>query len=153
MTARTLIVCIGNSLVADDGVGCRVYDRLNRDPLPPDVRLELLGTGGLALLELLEGEDQLIVVDAVQLGGEPGQVHVLEWDQIPKNQNAPVSLHGIGVAEAITVGRLLYPDIMPHKVTLIGIEGVCFDQFCLELSAPVAVAMEVAVRRIKERIM
>jgi hydrogenase maturation protease len=38
-----------------------------------------------------------------------------------------VSAHGIGIREAVEIGRLLHRKLMPEKVMLVGIEGSCFD--------------------------
>jgi hydrogenase maturation protease len=122
---------------------------LNLRPLPPDTRLRLLGLGGIALLDdLLEMQGSaslLIVVDAVQLGAVPGTVHVMEWDAIPEAQGAAVSVHGLGIRETVTIGRALYPEIMPHRIVLVGIEGQCFDLLGVEMTPQVAAAIDKAV--------
>lgn len=147
--SRALIVCIGNELVADDGAGQAVYDYLMEDKLPPDVRISLLGLGGIDLIEELHGEELLVVVDAVQLQGTPGTVHTLEWDQLPAMGPRPVSGHGIGVREAVHVARKLYPERCPANVYLVGIEGRCFDQLGKGLSPEVALAIPQAVRIVR----
>lgn len=145
MNGGALIVCIGNELVADDGVGCAVYQRLREQPLPDHVRVAFLGLGGIDLLEEIDGEEVLVVVDGVQLGGSPGTIHQLGWDQLPAMQSGPVSGHGIGIREAIVVGKCLYPERVPQRIHLIGIEGSCFNQLGVGLSAEVARAVPEAV--------
>jgi hydrogenase maturation protease len=124
---RSLVLCVGNDLVADDAAGCHVYERLQGSVLPPGTRVELLGLGGLSVLDHLEGEENLVLVDAVSLGAPVGTVHVLAWEDLPCDYATPVSLHGIGLREAIEVGKRLTPGAMPHRVLLVGIEGRCFD--------------------------
>jgi len=143
-----LIVCVGNPLVADDGVGCAIHDALRGASLPPNVRLELLGVGGIALLDLLQGERRLVLVDAVQLGGAPGTIHSFAWDGLPAAQAAPVSVHGIGLREVIELGRRLYPERMPAEVHLVGVEGACCDRLGCGLSPEVAAAVAPAVAEI-----
>ncbi len=143
-----MIVCVGNSLVADDAVGCRIFNALEEVHLPADVTVKQLELLGISLLDELEGEERLIVVDAVQLGAKPGTVHVMDWNEIPKNAGAPVSVHGIGVREAIDVGHLLYPEKMPRSVFLVGIEGICFDRCDEGISAEVAPAIDAAVAQV-----
>jgi hydrogenase maturation protease len=132
---------VGNGLVADDAVGGAVAACLAPADLPPGVRVEVLGTGGLALLDGLDGEDVLIVVDAVQLGAAAGTLHVLDWDALPSAPGQAVSAHGIGVREAIDVGRMLCPERMPGRVVLVGIEGACFDRLGGAMTPEVAVAV------------
>ena len=148
----TLIVCIGNDLAADDGAGPAVFHLLEKKNLPEKTRLRLLGVGGMDLLEEFSGEELLIVVDAVQFGARPGTIHALDWDQIPSLGQRPVSGHGVGIREAIEVGRRLYPEKTPRHVHLIGIEGKCFDSLGAGLSAEVAVALEAAVAKVLSRV-
>lgn len=140
-----LIVCIGNELVADDGLGQVVYEHLCRSRLPEGTRLRFLGLGGIDLLEEVAGEESLIVVDAVQLGDAPGTVHVLDWSALPYREPRPVSGHGIGVREAVEVGRRLYPERAPQNIYLVGVEGKCFDQLGEGLTDEVAAAVPQAV--------
>jgi len=145
MSATALIVCIGNELVADDGVGWVVYERLRESDLPENVRLVFLGLGGIDLLEEIDGEEVLVVVDGVQLGAAPGTIHELGWEQLPGTSPRPVSGHGIGIREAISVGRKLYPERVPKEIFLVGIEGQCFDQLGMGLTDEVARAVPEAV--------
>ncbi len=142
---RALVVCIGNDLVADDGVGKAVHTGLELSRLPADTRLSYLGLGGIDLLDELDGEERLVVVDAVQLGSLPGTVHVLDWAGLPYMEPRPVSGHGIGIREAIEVGRRLYPERSPQHIHLVGIEGQCFDQLGQGLTPEVEAAVPHAV--------
>lgn len=139
------MVCIGNDLVADDGVGLAVHAALETSRLPAGTRLSYLGLGGIDLLEELGGEERLVVVDAVQLGCAPGTVHVLDWAGLPYMEPRPVSGHGIGIREAIEVGRRLYPEKSPQQIHLVGIEGQCFNQLGQGLTAEVEAAVPAAV--------
>lgn len=143
-----LIVCIGNQLVADDGIGQVLYHELQSTPLPKDVRLQFLGLGGIDLLEELQGEELLIVVDGLQLGGTVGDVVMLGWDELPVHQGRPVSGHGIGIREAIAVAGHLTPERVPKRVVLLGIEGGCFNALGVGLSKDVAAAIPKALQRI-----
>lgn len=147
---RTLIVCLGNALAADDGAGAAVFTVFERSRLPEGTRLHFLGLGGINLLEELAGEERLIVVDAVQLGAPPGTVHVLSWEQLPSLALRPVSGHGIGIREAVEVGRKLYPERMAQEIYLVGIEGQCFDQLTERLTAEVAAAIPAAVSAVMD---
>jgi hydrogenase maturation protease len=136
-----LVICIGNALIADDGAGQAVYERLLETSLPDNVRLRFLGLGGMDLLEEIDGEEILVVVDGVQLGGEPGTIHLLDWEHLPRMDLRPVSGHGIGICEAIAVGKRLYPERVPENIFLVGIEGQCFDQLGKGLTKEVAGAV------------
>ncbi len=149
---KALVVCVGNSLVGDDAVGCAVCEILAREPLPCGARLQLLGVGGISLLECLEGESIMIVVDAVQLGDDPGTIHVLDWDELPPAAAGVVSAHGVGLREAIALGRLLSPEAMPRKVLVIGVEGVSFDTIGAPMTPEVASAVEYCAAEVRRRL-
>ncbi len=146
--SRGLVVCIGNGLVADDGAGKAVYERLLQSSIPGDVRLRFLGLGGMDLLEEIDGEDILVVVDGVQLGGKPGTIHLLDWEHLPRMDLRPVSGHGIGICEAIAVGQRLYPERVPENIFLVGVEGQCFDQLGVGLTEEVARAIPKAAEKV-----
>jgi hydrogenase maturation protease len=145
---ESLVVCIGNDLVGDDGAGAAVYERLQKMELPASVRVEYLGLGGMDLLEQLEGEQLLVVVDGVQLGSVPGTVHQLSWAEIPSLGSRPVSGHGIGIREAVEVAERLYPEKVPTDIYLVGIEGRCFDQLGMEMSDEVGRAVGPAAEQV-----
>ena len=139
-----LVVCIGNELVADDAVGFELFNRLQGI----EARLAYCSVGGVDLLPLLQGETDLVVVDAVQLGAAPGTVHCIDWEALPPNSGA-VSAHGLGLRETVEIGRLLYPETMPARITLVGIEGRCFDRPREFMTPQVADAIEQAIAVIK----
>lgn len=144
----SLVVCIGNELVADDAVGFEVHAKLAR-MLPRGVRLEYCGVGGIALLDLLEGTEQcMVVVDAMCLGAAVGTVHCMGFDALPRSSANAISAHGIGLREAVEIGMVLYPERMPKRIVLVGIEGRCFDLPREHMSQQVAEAVDPAVSRV-----
>jgi len=142
---RTIVICIGNELIADDAVGFEVFNRLSGC----GARLEYCSVGGIDLLPMLEGETDLIVVDAVQLGALPGTIHVLPWDALPQESSA-ISSHGLGLRETIEIGTALYPGTMPERITLVGIEGRCFNRTRECMTEEVQSAIDTAVTLIEE---
>ena len=145
-----LVVCIGNTLVADDAFGCAVYDALTARHLPDDVRLVQLGLGGIRLLDIVAGEPILVVVDAVRMGVPPGTLHLLDWRDLKATQGDPVVSHDIGLGDAIQIGYQLLPDKMPRRIHLVGAEGACFDQLGAPLTPAVAAAIPAAVKAVCE---
>lgn len=142
---RTIIICIGNELIADDAVGFEIYKQLEGC----DARLEFCGVGGIDILPLLDGEKEMIVVDAVQFGEPPGTIHVIPWDSLPRSSRG-ISSHGLGLRETIEIGNTLYPQTMPERVTLVGIEGRCFNRTREYMSSEVHDAIGRAVTTIEE---
>ena len=80
-SARTLILGVGNLLLSDEGVGLRVLERLAATyDLPEGVQTLDGGTLGLDLLYYLEGVENLLIIDAVEMGKAPGTLLRLEGD-------------------------------------------------------------------------
>ena len=81
---RILIACIGNIFLGDDGFGVEVAQRLfsRRNPGYPDsVQIMDVGIRGIDLAyTLLDDYDTLILVDAIQRGGQPGTIYLIEPD-------------------------------------------------------------------------
>jgi hydrogenase maturation protease len=153
LRAATLVVCIGNELVADDAIGYEVYNRLSAMDLPAGTRLEFVGVGGLALLDHLRGDERaMIVVDAVQLGAPAGTLHCLPWNRLPSFRNAAISAHGIGLKDAIEVGAILYPEKIPSIVLLVGIEGRCFNRMRDAMTPATAAAADEAADYIRRQL-
>ena len=149
----TLVVCIGNELVADDAVGYELFLKLQQMDLPPATRLEFAGVGGISLLDRLTGsEDALIVVDAVQFGAPAGTVHCLPWDEVPVNGNTAISAHGIGLRETIEVGGMLCPEKLPATIMLVGIEGRCFNRTREFMTPATAAAIGTAADLIRHQL-
>src|ERR1017187_6121818 len=79
MTGRTLVACLGNIFLGDDGFGVEVAKRFAGQELPEGVRVTDYGIRGMHLAyDLAEGFDTTILVDAMQRGDEPGTVYVVE---------------------------------------------------------------------------
>lgn len=149
---RTIIVCIGNELIADDAVGFEIFNQLQESISASRARIEYCSVGGIDILSMLEDETDLIVVDAVQFGtAPPGTIHIIPWDELPANSTA-ISSHGLGLRETVEIGKTLYPEKMPSRITLIGIEGRCFDLTREFMTKEVEVAVSRAVKIIEELI-
>ena len=118
--APVLVLGIGNTLLADDGVGLEVLELL-RPELADDPRIELVdgGTQGLMLLGLLEGRQSLLLLDAIQLGAAPGHVHHVSAAQrlsFPRGTGA----HAGNASELLDAAHLL--GSLPARVELVGVE-------------------------------
>jgi hydrogenase maturation protease len=118
---NTAVLGLGNILLRDEGVGVRVVEAIRgRFTFSPDVEVIDGGTLGLDLLPLIEGKDQILIVDAVDFGKEPGYISLLTDDQIPAALAAKMSVHSIGLSDVLFAAKLL--DITPGKLCLIGIQ-------------------------------
>lgn len=62
---KTKVLCCGNLLRGDDGVGIHVYNQLKKSSLPTNVELIDAGTSALRIFPFLEGTDKIILIDAL----------------------------------------------------------------------------------------
>lgn len=152
---KTVIIGLGQSMRGDDGAGLAAVETWQQ--LYPatasrsDLRVELAGLPGLGLLGLLEGAEQVILVDAVHAGGSAGSIYILNEADLAVFTAGSGSAHGWGAAEALALGRQLNPERMPRRVILIGIEGEGF-KLGESLSPAVQAALPEAARAIEQAI-
>jgi len=150
-----LILGIGNILLRDEGVGVVVARRIEaaRESgdmvIPPDTRVVDGGTLGLDLLPMIEDADQVVMIDAVDLGQAPGTVSVLRDETVQAALSGHVSPHQIGVGDLVAAARLM--GIMPPRLTLVGIQPGEIA-IGLELTEPVAAAVDVAIDLVRREL-
>jgi hydrogenase maturation protease len=136
--ARAVIVGIGQRAAGDDAVGILVAGVLAARGFETRACAD-----ASVVLALLEAGRRVVVVDAVVGGGPPGTVLRLDPGEL-SGAPAPLSSHGIGVAEAIELARTLYGE---RIVAAVAIVGVAIDRplrAVVELSPAVAAAIEPA---------
>lgn len=118
---RTVVLGLGNPLMADDGMGVRAVDRLRSSQhLPPGVRLEDGGTWGMSLLPLIETADRLLLLDAIRLQHLPGTIHRLGWQELPRYLALKLSPHQIDLKEVLALCE--WRGSVPAEVVALGIE-------------------------------
>lgn len=120
-----LVIGIGNEFRGDDAAGVLVARSLLSMPVSGVTAIEASGEG-VGLMELWEGFDDVVLVDAVVSGAEPGTVH--EWDvttePLPSHCRS-ASTHSFGVQDAIELARVL--GRLPKRLMVLGVEGRDFD--------------------------
>jgi hydrogenase maturation protease len=143
---KTLVLGLGNILLSDEGVGVRVVERLQElYEFPQEVQVLDGGTLALDLLPYVEETDRLLVIDALEMGAEPGAIARLESDEVPAFLSVKLSPHQMGLADLLAAARLR--DVYPEQLVLWGMQpGVMRPG--LELSPPVAAQVEVLVDRV-----
>ena len=115
-----LILGLGNPLQGDDGVGCRVAQELEERTLPDDVEVMDGGTPGVGLLNLFQGRQRVIIVDAAEMGLAAGSVVRFRPEDVTLTGSAQrFSLHRSGVADALALAselKLALPEIVVFGV-------------------------------------
>jgi hydrogenase maturation protease len=106
MSPQVLVLGIGNPLRGDDGIGLRVIEALNHRGLPEGATALDAGTGGLDLLQILEGWERAIIIDAADVGREPGRFARFTPDEarFVGSEDAS-SFHNAGLAEVLALAE------------------------------------------------
>jgi hydrogenase maturation protease len=147
---HTLILGVGNLLLSDEGVGLHVVQRLAATyELPPGVQTLDGGTLGLDLLYYLEGVENLLIVDAVEMEQAPGTLLRIEGDQVPSSLSIKMSPHQIGIPDMLFAAKL--KDLYPRDVVLWGVQPATLE-VGLELSPAVAAQVDVLVSKVVEQL-
>jgi len=137
---RTLVAGLGNVFHGDDGVGVAVTQALAGEPGPAGVTVSDFGIRGVHLAyELLDGYDLVVIVDAVQRGGTPGSVHVIEHAAGAEAPTDPlVDAHDMAPDEVLALVPALGGTL--GRVIVVGCEIESAEP-CAELSPAVASAV------------
>lgn len=129
MTKKALILGIGNILWADEGFGVRAVEQLNQHyQFTDNVTIMDGGTQGIYLVQYVEEADILVVFDAIDYGLEPGEMKLIEGDDVPKFMGVKkMSLHQTGFQEVLMMADML--NRYPEHLLLVGVQPVDLEDF------------------------
>ena len=130
MSAKTLIVGMGNLIYRDEGIGVHVVQKMRKMELPGHIELLDIGTSTMDLISHLEGVKKLIVIDAMKAGGTPGVIYRCKPEDLMPKGEEPISLHEIGLLETLTMAKKMGKEI---DTVIIGVEPKVLD-WGMELS-------------------
>jgi hydrogenase maturation protease len=151
---KLLVIGIGQSLRGDDAAGLEAV-RLWQSTHPQTaekVNVILSELPGLGLIDLLDGMDTAILVDAVHGEAEAGTIHHLRPEKLEAFTPGSASAHGWGVAETLELARKLYPQLEDFPIALIGIEAASLEMgagLSPQVQAALAGAAEMIEREVK----
>jgi len=118
-----MVIGIGNSLGHDDAAGLQIARRLRASAHLAGMTVHEHEGETLGLLDIWQGADAIVLVDAVRSGAPPGTIHRFDATSapIPARLRSSSSTHAFGVGEAVELARAL--GRLPQRVVLLGIEG------------------------------
>lgn len=143
------VICVGNKLMMDEGIGAAVYEALMRDYLiPENVHLYDVGCMSMDMLPYVRDCDFLISVDAVDGTGKPaGTVFRFKPEDVARHAGAMSSLHDLKLIDLFDTAELL-----GYKA-----EGLCLgmqvlnmypSEYCTRLTEPVQEALPLLVETV-----
>ncbi len=138
-SCATLIIGLGNPLRGDDGVGVRLAQMLANRALPDGVEVLDGGTQGLGIVNLMEGRQRVILVDAAEIGRAPGEFVRFEWGEVHLlGDDEHLSVHAAGLRDALALAQAL--KMLPQEVIIFGVQPLHLE-WESALSPPVEAAL------------
>jgi len=147
---RVLVACVGNIFLGDDGFGVEVAKGLAGRALPDGVQVVDVGIRGIHLaLDLMDGCQLLVLVDAAPHGQPPGTVSVIEVG--PGSTPAParpvIDAHGLAPDDVFALLDQL--NARPDRTIVVACEPQDVS-VGMELTPVVAAAVPHAIRAVEE---
>lgn len=115
---KILVVGVGNTIMGDDGLGVYALNELESTQLPDHVELREAGTALLDALPDLKEYAKVVLIDAI--AGDAEGVNVLRGPPAAESPQAVLSLHEVGIEEALRLQRLV--DGKLPEIVIIGLK-------------------------------
>jgi hydrogenase maturation protease len=136
---RTVVLGLGNMLMADDGIGLAALARLQDEWfIPPTVDLVDGGTWGMNLLPIIETADRLLVLDAIDSNSPAGTLAELHDEEVPRFLAQKLSPHQIDLREVLALAQLR--GTLPKELVALGLQPARMEM-STELSPEVALQL------------
>jgi hydrogenase maturation protease len=120
------VIGIGQSMRGDDAAGLeavRLWQSVHPETAQrADVRIGSLEGSGLELIELLQGMDAAVLVDAVCSDAPAGAVQRIDLEALSSMPGDSAAAHGWGVGDALRLASALEPEIRHLEIRLLGVE-------------------------------
>ena len=105
---NVLVLGIGNVALGDEGFGIHVARKLKDTSFPANIRVEEGAVAGFDLLGKLTDVDRLIVIDAMILDLELGEIAFMDLDAGFNAVNKTnMSFHQVGIVELLQISSLV----------------------------------------------
>ena len=120
--SNTIVIGIGNPLMADEGVGVRVVERLTgKSAAYPGVAFLDAGTSGMVALHAMAGHRKAVFVDCALMGESPGTIRRFTPEQAASLKKLPgLSLHEGDLFSILELSKRL--GECPSEVVIFGIQ-------------------------------
>lgn len=122
----TKIIVLGNPTAGDDGAAIIAAKQLKFET-GEKPEIIFAGRPGTGLLDLLEGDNPVILLDVISASGQAGQIISLPLEALTEQlrPTAQTSSHGFGPTEVLSLGKVLGRKL-PNGY-FVGIEGEQFE--------------------------
>ena len=145
-----LVIGIGNEYRSDDAVGLEIADSLSEYGIK-NCTIQRSSGEGIALINLWEDFDHVILIDAVKSDSEAGAIHEIDLSKEKLQADLfQTSSHLFALPEAVQLAKTL--NKLPKVMQVYGIEGKNFD-YGIELSPEIQKAKIKLTDRIKTELL
>lgn len=146
--AKTLILGMGNAIASDDAIGLIIADKLKLEGSLPGIDIETIESGGLAILEILQGYDTAIIIDSIKTGlHRPGEILRFRPEDFDCTQRS-AGVHDVGFFTALELGRKLNMKI-PERIEIIAVEILENRRVSEDITPEVRAAVDPVIEMIK----
>ena len=144
------IICVGNKLMLDEGIGPAVYEALiEHYEIPDNVAVFDVGCMSLDMLSIVRDYDFILTVDAVDGTGEPaGTVFRFSPDDVARHTGAMASLHDMKLIDLFDSAALLGYEA---RGVCLGMQVLNMDpvEYTIGLTEPVFSALPLLVETVE----
>ncbi len=147
MSIKGAILGIGNVLQNDDGIGIKILTYLDAHyRFPENVELIDGGTCGATLNTSIVDKQWLIIIDALNVPGEPGEIRILAGESfINRPAQTKMSPHQVGFLDLIQLMRM--EGTGPEDLALVGIIPKDLSNGA-DISSPVEATIEPVIQKV-----
>ncbi len=139
------VLCFGNQLHGDDGVGPRIASSLLGETLPAQMKVFDCGVAGLNALPFFTDCDYVLMIDACDLGDVAGSWRYIDVNELA-HQEINFEDHGGGLSYLLNaVQAIVEPS---PALELIGVQIESVKSFHPELSPSVENAVDTVTKEV-----
>ena len=122
MKKSTVVLGLGNPLMADEGIGVYLLERLAEQAAQyDDVDFIDAGTGGMSVLHLIDGRAKAVFIDCAFMDEEPGTLRRFTPEDVRSTKVlAHQSLHDADLLHILTLAEQF--GQRPDDVVIFGIQ-------------------------------
>ncbi|MFH1729980.1 MAG: HyaD/HybD family hydrogenase maturation endopeptidase [Pseudomonadota bacterium] len=145
---KNILLCgVGNILMTDEGIGVHLINEIEKQNIVPE-NVEIMdgGTLGFALIPYFCNREKLIIVDAVKVKGEEGELYRFCPDNIKESKATPISFHDLGILDVIRTMKMQDANV-PKEIVIFGINVRNMD-LGTELTETIKNKIEVYIKEI-----
>ena len=128
MKKETIVIGLGNPLMADEGIGIKLV-KLLISAFGENARADFVdaGTGGMTVLTYIANRKKAVIIDCALMNTKPGTIKRFTPDQVKTvKELAHLSLHEIDILKVIELSKQL--GECPEQIVFFGIEPEIIEQ-------------------------